>query len=198
MRIKLFLTTVLMFCLFSLYFQDVFAQEQNPSLSETVNWLQGKTDYIYNVRDLTKMVLPKKREPSGWKLESSGRCALVLKNTTSNQKVDPQYSITFSLADFSPEKIEIIEDTRGKGSWSINLYTKNKKRAVNWQVTSQYEGYDNGDIRKGPDTKTYTRTDSSNNLSLVLDDKEMAQRIAKALDHAIKLCGGGKDQKEPF
>lgn len=44
----------------------------------------------------------------------------------------------------------------------------------------------------------HTRTDSLNEFNvLVFKDQALAERVAKALKHAIKLCGG-KETKEPF
>jgi hypothetical protein len=99
-------------------------------------------------------------------------------------------SVSFPFSDINPENIVVIKaEHRNQGGilrrfghadfdWWVKLYTTDKKKSVRWQNA--------------------TRNEESNGLGIAFRTEEMAQRFAKAVRHAVKLCGGKADKKEPF
>jgi len=51
-----------------------------------------------------------------------------------------------------------------------------------------------------PASSHFFESTAKDKTKLVFRDEDMAKRVAKALVHAVELCGGGKDkeEKEPF
>ena len=177
------------------------AQNQSPTLTETVEWLKAKADAVTAIERPSARITVLQDSPRSWELIYSGGCTLVWKNITPDPKSYPQMSVSFSLTDLNPEKVKHYErnaDIMDAGS--IDLYATAGKKIFRWQITTQNRTYDSGGIFSGPRMKLKTETTNpvANRLQLSIRNSDMTRRMAKAFQHAITLCGGKVDPKEPF
>jgi len=176
-------------------------QSQSPTLAETVEWLKEKADSVKSIDEPQQPVLVVGEGTAHWELIYSGGCTLTWKNVTSDSKSYPQMSVSFSLADLNPQKVTHTEMNRDimDGGW-LDLYATGGKNIFRWQITRQGRTYDPGNILSGPRTKTKitTTTPVDKHLRLAIRNSDLTRRIANAFQHAITLCGGKVDPKEPF
>ena len=104
------------------------------------------------------------------------------------------FDITFSLADINPQKIKVWESGSLKGIGIVGFETTNRRGVISVTNHVKEYGVNNGDkyevVKKESQINVF-----KNEHSFGVRDLETAERIAKALRHAVNLCGG---KKEPF
>jgi hypothetical protein len=176
--------------------RSLTAQQPSPSLDETIQFLKDKAEFIYD--------LGQGNPYSGriWKLDSISKCTLVWTTEESNKGIPRRdvirgkgkktetlpTSVTLSLSDINPQKIGYdsasIAGANGReirivsAFYGVYLSTTDSRKVIEWR------GGD-GDI-------------NSSSIILKFKDRQMATRYGKALSHAVNLCGGRLDKKEPF
>jgi hypothetical protein len=221
---KPFITATLTLCFIFLP-HSIFAQTQNPSLIETIDWLRTKTEYIHSIssripRGEDNVLFPD--ESTAWQINNPNGCTLafsgrtdgserkrpiirrpfMFRDTALQMDTYPQYSVTFSLADINPDNIELsVGDSSVRRSYPvIRLRTTDSRRVVNWIFVTKETAYDSGNILRGPrlQSRTKTRKLASDDLSITVSSQDMAQRMMRAFQHAISLCGGKRNSREPF
>lgn len=175
------------------------AHGQSPTLAETVDWLKGKADAVKSIDEPRQPMVLVGENAGHWELIYSGGCSLTLKNVP--LKTYPEISVSFSLADLNPQKVahtEMNEDLMD-GGW-LDLYATGGKNIFRWQITRQDQTYDSGGVFSGPQMKTKmtTTTPVDKHLRLAIRNSDLTRRMASAFQHAIALCGGKPDPKEPF
>jgi hypothetical protein len=167
------------------------AKAQSPSLAETVDWMKSKTDelgLIYSEARDDENSMPR---ITTWEAVGSSGCTLTLRNRNERQGPPPKRissrdimanrmaaSVMFSFSDFNPQNVTENVDTGMLSTLNIRLNTTNKKKAVKWQISGKNYEY--------------------NSLIISFKDQAIAQRFTKAIKHAIELCGGKPDKREPF
>jgi hypothetical protein len=214
---KMFRTTsFLVFCFFIFSSHRVFAQRSNVTLSETVDWLQSKAHLItyvganslhetvegnYNGKwefvitkpctielrsegpQLAPQASSDKQKSKNKSRSDQGRPRLKSDSINFSGTITPPLSpsaITIPLSSLNPQKVTTLSLREGffPGGGSVQIVTTNGKEVIIW---------------RGAD-----KTISVNSITLGFKGDGMPARIAKALGHAISLCGGQVDKKEPF
>jgi len=167
------------------------AQNGKPTMTETIDFLIGKTEWIREI-GLSKFDYNSRT----WTLKNPQRCELIWTTPERNARYDRRSvvkgrpkvistsptSVFVNLADFDPSKVGVDVSTsteRRVGTHSLYLETTDEKKTVTWSGADQ--------------------SFKTNSLTLHFDDDETATRYANAIKHAITLCGGkGSQKKEPF
>ena len=194
----------------------VSAQEQKPSLAETVEWLKGKSEYVSGISsDVTRETYKYAGYMGNadvWELASSHGCSLVWKSKKknvyyNNRFIEIEMTVTASFADFNPDRIE-MESGGFRLSHSqiyqhIRLYTTDRKKLVKWQFFIKETISDNNSLKAkitgnpSKKTKESTETFDANTFEIRVT-QQMGQRFLNAIQNAINQCGGKVDKKEPF
>lgn len=172
------------------------AQNDSPSLDETVQFLKDKAGLIYDIGG------GRKYDGRVWTLASPSKCTIVWKTEQSNKGIPRKdvmrgkvrqaeilpTSVTLSLSDINPQKI-------GYDRASISEPNGNEIRTLLEFYGVSLPVTDNRNLIKwrGGDGNL-----DSNLLLIKFKDRQMASRYGKALNHAVNLCGGRADKKEPF
>lgn len=164
-RIATFLVFLIVFNI------PVFAQK--PSLTETLDWIKGKLNDEYPVA----LTLPSdgKVVVENLELVRFDGCQIIWR-TGLDGTVNTEWRVGLSALD--PTKVKVREFG---GIWRVYLYTYNSRRRVRQNLIGKV----------GKVVPLGVRTDCFFDFR----SEEMAERVAKAFSHAIKLCGG---RKEPF
>ena len=189
-----------MICLLTITSTNVMAQESNATLQETVNWLKSKTDLIVAVGAHLPKLESSMYYDITFELNSSGNGSFIWRNKETPKKPsavervnNPRLvkqnvpiEIAVSLSDLNPDKVEVssVKSSTIMGDvmtwWQVKLLATNARPVIRWKGIE-------GDAK-------------SEYLILVFQEKDMAERIARAFRHGIKLSGGKTDTavKEPF
>ena len=202
MRIKKCLTyTILtMICFLAIVNTDIAGQESNATLQETVDWLKSKTDLIVAVGAHLPKLESSIYYDITFELNSSAKGEFIWRNQKPPKKPSPSKrvdmprlikenvptEIAVSLSDLNPDKVEVSSIKSAtvmdpdRTWWQVKLTATNARPLIRWQGIE-------GEAK-------------SEYLILVFEEKEMAERIARAFRHGIKLSGGKTDTaiKEPF
>jgi hypothetical protein len=177
-----------------------FAQGSSASLRETLDWLQGKVDFVTAISEPNSFN-DFRDHPRHWELVQSGSCTLVWQSVASDPKSYPQISVSFSLADLNPQKV-VFTDITGDVSTGarLDLYATGGRKIFQWQIIANESTLDRGGVFSSPHVKTkvVTTKPTTNELHLNINDVDIARRMAKAYQHAITVCGGKVDPREPF
>lgn len=178
------------------------APAQQPSMDETVEWLQSKSPQIRSVAGNTPRESVESKSGK-WEFGFIQPCTLELKNgdqknvppkqkrgtITDTPRINtlrpPQEpsTITIPLSSLNPQKVNLVSTSifskvgtaRSDG---LLLGTTDNKAAIIW---------------KGPDI-----TLNLTSLAIGLNEVGLAERLQKAFLHAVNNCGGKPDKKEPF
>lgn len=199
------------------------AQTKEVSLVETVQWLQKYEDQIKGVSvnignnyssDIS----------GGWKIYTEGsvvgtrvgssdtqNCRLILTNqnyesdkkSLEDQKKDIKKNrfvisrINFSLANLNPSKVSnsTVFFNNQYSRTGLTLNTTNRTNAFSLLSTYRSEK-----INRNNPKFNLGDSDNVNNITIIFDDKKMAERFRNAFINAIKVCGGKDDKEivEPF
>ena len=151
------------------------AAQSGPSYKETTAWLK-KTLEQYEVA-LDKDYLD---YTCVWTFDD--KSAYVIRDETFK---NPKSSFTknvafFNLARLAPGK-DLYEEDERKGCYAVALFSKQDSKSVKWVIKS-------GDADPNPSISYY------NSLSILIPDKDLAERVLKAFSHAIELAAA----MEPF
>jgi hypothetical protein len=197
--------------------KHISAQEQKPSLAETVNWLKEKSEYVSGISsDVTRETYKYAGymgDSDTWELASSNGCSLVWKGKKKIVYYNDRYSeiemtVTVSLADFNPEHVETgsggMRLAHSQTYQRIRLFTTDKKKLVKWQFFIKETISDNNSLKAkitgNPSKKTEESTETFDaNTFEIRVAPQMGQRFLNAIQNAISKCGGKVDKfKEPF
>jgi hypothetical protein len=113
-----------------------------------------------------------------------------------NTKQIEIYDVSFSLNDFTPENVE-VKRSKGK-TFSVMIKSNKGKKKIYSQVsiTTQWQTFPNNPQQQFPLLqKNVEATESWDRLEIVFSDEDCADRLAKAISHAIGLS---KDKPDPF
>lgn len=167
---------------------DKLIAKNSNDLEETLAWMQGKMSGIsyykyYNTGALSKNYY---RE-SKYKMEyNADKCKLIIleedsyvedRNSVRNDRVST-ITYSFNLSDISIIKIN-EENYEGK-SYIIKSY--NSKKAIH-------------KVSAGWASQTIDLDDFTLKYSKLGDLKDQPERFVKAFNEAVKMCGGGKEEK---
>jgi hypothetical protein len=93
-----------------------------------------------------------------------------------------KYEVFLHLNLMNPQRVTVVESAEsgndGTGFWQLRMFATNKQSGVEWFVSKKHF--------------------SSDEIRLVLRNKAMAERFAKAFRDAFKECGGKADTPEPY
>jgi hypothetical protein len=214
-RVGFIMLSVLALSLYNFSRTHVSAQQEKPSLAETVEWLKGKSEYVSGISSDVPRESYKYAGYMGdsdvWELASYNGCSLVWKGKKKivydNRYSEIEMTVTVSLADFNPDHIETgsggIRLAHSQSFQRIRLFTTDRKKLVKWQffikeTTSDYNGV-KAKITGNPSKKTkeLTETFDANTFEIRVTP-QMGQRFLTAIQNAISQCGGKVDKKEPF
>jgi hypothetical protein len=164
-----------------------------PSLAETMQFLQNKLNGLGNVAYVT--FFQNANDGSSWTqtftnditnvVADPDRCRISYhrKATNSAQLFSKTYTNTnkeFSLRDV--QKIVVWPYEQSYNDWSA------KNGTPNIIATSSNPHL----------TELSARLPRGEEAFFYFTDADLADRVAKALTHAVELCGGGNKDKEPF
>jgi TPR repeat protein len=172
--------------------------QEGPSYEETINWLRDKFNsdagYAFSETD-TYLTANNKvdhdRVEIGYKVLSSGNCqmtytAVVIKAASLSIAPDSHMDINFSTLPLNSMRTRALDlaKTEGAGYSAHNtiLTAIRPDSDSYWILTVAINGKEVGEPPTYP----------------VFASQEMAQRVVKALNHAIELCGGKRPPAEPF
>ncbi|MDQ1611423.1 MAG: hypothetical protein QOG00_1354 [Pyrinomonadaceae bacterium] len=199
--------------------QESSAQEGNVTLKETVDWLQSKAYLITSVGANSLRETIDVKGYSKWELVLTNPCTVELKSsrpqldeTTSQGGSNKQKSQDKSKRDGDSRKVRSHDITR----LGIDIEPPNDPSVITIPLSSLNPKKTsiavlNGDIFTGGSVAISTTDDKEviiwrgadktfNAKSITIGFKQngFTERVAKALGHAINLCGGRGDKKEPF
>ncbi|MFI5087390.1 MAG: hypothetical protein ACHP7I_03270 [Terriglobales bacterium] len=158
-----------------------FAQAQNsPSLKDTTDWIHDFVEahgggFDHNWTDVFKItfngcavtVAETRKDRSCTRPENKDACG--------GSHTETSYiTSTFNLKDFEPADVSHFVHTYGV--YWLNLSVRNDRPLVQRR------------IKLSKDDSPLTSTD--NNVDIGLSTENGARRVAKAFNHAIKICGG--------
>jgi hypothetical protein len=167
-----------------------------PSLSETLDWVKGALASYGRVTV--------SRGENNWtaidtyqySLSGYDSCQLLFdfsfehRFDNSDQRHDHKKSkatVTLSLRDMDPSFVKLTENVAtsisSAGGYSVTLRTSSLATAITWK---QFQAEDL--IRGG--LVGEEKITQKNFLDLYISDKDMGDRLVKALSHAVVLCGG--------
>ena len=138
----------------------------NPSLSETLQWLSGASEVKSGDGD----------EDHTFETDGKG-CSVTITETRVRATLGFWIKESFSLADIDPDNIQI--DDLGKGEYKIP-----GKFAVSFHTTN----YTNKIIH----TSSQFATSISHSDYIYFTNDRFAPKFAKAFAHAARLCGAKK------
>jgi hypothetical protein len=215
-RACLIMLSILALSLSNFSEKHVSAQEQKPSLAETVEWLKGKSEYISGISsDVTRETFKYAgymRNADVWELASSHGCSLVWRSKKKpyyhyTRSSEIEMSVTVSLADLNPDRIEMSSEglrfAHSQIFHRIRLFTTDRKKLVKWQFFIKETISDRNSLKAkitgnpSKKTKESTETFDANTFEIRVG-QQMGQRFLNAIQHAISQCGGKVDKKEPF
>lgn len=179
-------------------------EESAVSLQETLEWLKGKIaangSYSYRgqqgvIRDAQGRLYNTeiKNLFKSTEFVSFSGCTVVFKTRLCNKDAQPSNGsgtscalkigllYTVPLNSLDPSSIGIEKQTFDIDTWWITLHTTNDKPEIKMQLV---------DENPGPQ-KIY----GENKFIITLNNEEVAKRMVRALQHAVKMCGG---KAEPF
>ena len=154
---------------------STFGQTTQPTLDETISWIEGKLNY-YDGSGFVKSQIEVKFDKS----------TNILKFTTVyyNSKDGSPHQIVIRYIPIklmNPNNMLIQE---GEGTYWLYLYSNDNKRVIKWESWF---------VDKGDETKTILMED---NLFFRIPADEnakntdLANRLKKAFSNLIKYCGG--------
>lgn len=149
------------------------AQERNPSLIETFEWLKAQFDHseiVIGSADNLRVIK--------YRLLQLDKCTLVWRLESFNAGKFIIYEYKVHLADLDPSNITVKKDGN---NWQVILNTYNKKSAIK--------------SRKVEESKLVGDELNFYDFSFFIEEEALTRRIAKALSHTVEMCGG---KKEPF
>ena len=197
------------FCLFFLFTARATAQENNATLKETVDWLQSKSYLITSVGASSLREALNGKYYAKWETALMNPCTIVLTSTSLQSQPDNKIkekpekpgriigsndihpwgldvrapkdpsTITIPLSSLNPQKVgtTVLKGMLGS-SGNVTIATTDNKEVIVW---------------RGAD-----KTFNAKSLTIEFHENGMPERVSKALVHAINLCGGHVDKKEPF
>ena len=175
-----------------------WGQSSNVSLQDTVDWLQTKSHLITYVGASTLRETVEAKRGSTWTVALKEPCILELSSTGKQEEsrsktlkprivVNPEIqapenpsSIFIPLSSINPQRITTatMKGPIAGGHGNVQLVATDEKAMIPW---------------RGKDKTVHVKS-----VTIGFDQEGMTQRVAKALTHAVNLCGGRTDKKEPF
>lgn len=156
------------------YHSDSSAARKPPTRAETYEWLQNQlsriVQYDYEGTHYTRML----------DVEDIGDCKLTLTDKIRGGSIDRSFEYEFRFADLDMAHHEIL--SFAPGAWSLRVPT----RAARYVIR----------IKSDPPTQCGSapcRNETTNEIMFFFDDRALATRASRALQRAIKLCGGKAD-----
>lgn len=177
--------------------------EPTPSLEETMKWIKGrleaKSGLYYMKKNDDKSATITHASGTG-KFDYDG-CKVAVENfivesrewnNLKSETTNSTIYIQFNLKDMSTVNIEEFSASDGDKSLCVKLETLNSERLISRKATvvRYYDGNE-ADAKK----EEFNAFDSLICFELELSEKGLAERLLKAFNHAILLCGG---KKKPF
>lgn len=147
----------------------------SPTLEETMTFIKNSATKDGWARD----IISRER---GSVTGSFDGCSLHLVGKEEENDVQSgfQLELLFSFADLDPEASKVVEVTDNTGKeWQVRFYTTNNKEILLGRSIRQARGH------PPENTSSYFADDA-----FVYGDKESADKMMKAMKHAIELCGG--------
>jgi len=177
-------------------------QSSDVSLKDTVDWLQTKAHLITYVSARSQRETVEATHRTNWDIHFKEPCMLEMSSngpapvahsnkrpTVSSQDIripgtilppaNPS-SIFIPLSAINPQKVTmaIMKGPFNQGRGNVTLSATDEKDIIPW---------------RGADTHV-----NVNSVTIGFDEDGLTERVAKALIHAVSLCGGKADKKEPF
>lgn len=163
-------------------------RETEPTLAETLDWLEKtlpvKATFTAHKGEVETTERVTTAEANGCKFTLD-----LMRQTRSSNKYSVNFinktKYVFNLATLDIGKTKIRDAIKFEDATLIifSLHTKNDEKLV--QVEMRNSGLGNS-----------SDTLMSQSLSVTFGEREIADRVARAFNHAIMLCQ--KDKKEPF
>jgi hypothetical protein len=160
------------------------SQDKSPSLDSTLQYMRNtlsRYGYMHTTGKDQELAL-KGDEPCRIYVESD----IASKMHTSQDGHYP-FEYQFHLGTIDPDSVRVVTDSAQKGKpegWKLtNVHlAATDNRSTIWASASEWKESKN--VPKALQLSTFTDFDFQ------FRDKEQAERFAKALKHAISLCGG--------
>jgi hypothetical protein len=187
---------------------DGAAATSAPSLDETMTWLKEKVEseggYSFTVTLTTTHNDGSPTETNndgGPTIKYAFRNADACKVNIGVANLDVAATANVDLSALSQDSVKVqhfdlvkwlnVKEDIGGGSGKYGFNSRQTVQAASdyWSITGLK-----------PDGPTMGKAwhDTETLYDLVFADPQMAERVAKAFNHAIELCGGAKSKPEPF
>lgn len=154
---------------------STYGQTTQPTLDETISWIEGKLNY-YDGSGVVKSQIEVKFDKS--------TSVLKFKTIFYNSKDGSPHQIVIRyipIKQMNPNNIQIQES---EGTFWLYLYSNDSKNVIKWESWF---------VDKGDETKTILMEDSA--FFVIPPDEnaknpDLANRLKKAFVNLIKYCGG--------
>lgn len=204
---QIFAATCLAFFVLLVSSQSVLAQEtkqpkeaedETPSLKETFDWLKSKLEGFQSKYTQTT-IITRKSDPPFTSKDTNTTSIINFKESYSNFTLD-NCSMTWTqewtlISQNSPE-------SRGTEKYKVNLSEIDPLniKIVQLEPDLSWIVYDKKSGTTSPDTwkvkiQPLDEKTKTPDVGINFQDREMAKRVAKAFQNAVKKCGG---KVEPF
>lgn len=195
--------TFIFFCVLTLLGSS-FAQSNDVSLKETVDWLQSKSHFITYVGAKTQRETVEATYRTTWDIHFKEPCMLEMNSNgwtpppatdlnkpprvSSKDILAPgtvlppgnPSSVFIPLSGINPQKVTtaVMRGPFNQGRGNVTLVATDGKETIPWRGADKHINV--------------------NSITIGFDEDGLTERVAKALVHAVNLCGGNTDKKEPF
>ncbi len=154
------------------------AAQRDGTIPVPVKWLMDNTDKMIGVFPQTSDKKSQLKSDTVLEAGSYRPCGLEWKSNKPKRGI----YIFVPLRDMNPQRVAVLESDKvanpGTGFWQLTLFATDRKKSIVWT---------------GDKAFAY-----SNEIRLVLPDKNTAERFARALRDAVTQCGGKPDTPEPY
>jgi hypothetical protein len=157
-----------------------WSQDKTPTLNDTLQFMQGTLSsygFLHSKSKDQELVL-KGDEPCSLYVDSQITYSM---HSPQDGEYDIEYQFNLRNIDPSSVKVNVHERTQRNPIINVHLETTNNKDRV-WASASKW--------KENPKLPKILQLSASSAFDFEFRDPEHAEKFAKALRHAIELCGG--------
>lgn len=168
--------------------------DNGPTLAATMQFIQDKMN---NKGAQLDQLLPYLGSPSKGMFEVTAdpnTCQLKIKVSYDNDPAFPIFTIVASFRDIQKIVVAPSYDDPSQSEFPPESYLQIEAERALFKIRSEVLVDSKGKMLKKPRNGV---DDSIADFNLIFRGADMADRVAKAMVHAVELCGGGS-KPEPF